>query len=92
MLPQGVTGGVVLVDVTSENTALIWELARFLGRLEAEGHRWIAMGIWSMQADVLEFGWIPKLGAHIVQPGVNTCRQGKGSCIDYHIVCKGLAR
>ena len=67
-------------------------MAQFLGKLEAESHHWIAMGDGNMQAEVLEFGWVSKLGAHIVQPGVNTCRQGSGSCIDYHIVCKGLTR
>ncbi|CAK0838396.1 unnamed protein product [Prorocentrum cordatum] len=92
-------GGVVALSVylhvgeglSANNLGILWQLAQYLGVLEAEGYRWAAMGDWNMEADVLDFGWARKLRAQIRVAGAPACRQGSGSKIDYFVVSKGLA-
>ncbi|CAK0828526.1 unnamed protein product [Prorocentrum cordatum] len=77
--------------LSADNLGIIWQLAQYLGALEAEGYHWVVMGDWNMEAGVLDFGWIRKVRAHIRAPGAPTCRQGSGSKIDYFVLSKSLA-
>ncbi|CAK0872994.1 unnamed protein product, partial [Prorocentrum cordatum] len=92
-------GGVVVLSVylrdgeglSANNLGIFWQLAQYLGVLEAEGYHWAVMGDWNMEADVLDFGWIRKLRAQIRVADAPTCRQGSCSKIDYFVVSKSLA-
>ncbi|CAK0811969.1 unnamed protein product, partial [Prorocentrum cordatum] len=94
----GLAGGVVVLSIyrhdgegrSGNNLGIIWQLAQYLGRLEAEGHHWAVMGDWSTGADELDFGWVGKLRAQVRQASGQSCRQGGGSNIDYFVVSKSL--
>ena len=51
---------------------------------------WVIGGDWNMEPHLLA-PWVHRMGAAIVAPSEATCKMGKGTRIDYFVVCARLA-
>ncbi|CAK0841288.1 unnamed protein product [Prorocentrum cordatum] len=94
-----VAEGVVILNVylrdgeglSGNELGILWQLAQYLGQLEAEGHLWAVMSDCNVEPQVLDFGWITKLRAVARATSAPSCRQGGGSRIDYVTLAKSMS-
>ena len=83
--------GVLLVGTYWRNGLDMKLLRRLANYLLACGRPWILAGDWNVLPQVLtNTGFIPKTGGHLRAQQRNTCEMGKGSNIDYVVLCNQM--